>query len=101
MSPQNIAVVTMKDRKTFIKVFQKNNMDKYAETIGQIIKFPKRYKAMGAPQRVSAAVLSSYCVDPCFWRLALLRADVVITKSVENRGDSSAVMDIVRCTRAA
>ena len=38
VSPQNIAVVTMKERKTLIKLFQANNIDTYAETIGHITK---------------------------------------------------------------
>jgi len=38
VSPQNIAVVTMKERKILIKLFQENNIAKYNETIGHIAK---------------------------------------------------------------
>jgi hypothetical protein len=42
VTPDNIAVVSLKERKTLIKMFRANETKKYAHTVAQIIKLQKK-----------------------------------------------------------
>ena len=42
VTPENIAVVSLKERKTLIKLFRANDIEKYTHTVVQIIKLQKK-----------------------------------------------------------